>query len=290
MLTTYVRNVSLPLRASAPLTTALSYNLAHSMYRPSLFCLPRELRDEVYRYALHHAQGLLYRVSKSGDGKIFVNVERDSGHKCLFAWRPRCRSQSSRWAEHNPLKYVCKSLREETQGVALRHNLVYFEDCATMNAIDQCIPLLQRRVGLRQIAIKCQSIAGEDARERMAAVVKHCAIHADVLVRMHVPSWSQADPDFVQRGLAYLWQLRGDMVLLKRLARVTTVTHLISSDLPAVDTRLPVNLRFHPWEAAFNSQLFAQACRERPLLTFPSTKAVIGDVESLATTWITCGL
>lgn len=260
------------------------------MYRPPLFSLPRELRDEVYRYALHHAHGLLYRVSKSGHGKLCLKDERHSGHKRLFAWRPRCRSQSARWVEHNPLKYVCKRLREETQGVALRYNLVSFEDCATMNAIDQCIPLLQRRVGLRQVAIKCQSFAGEDARERMATFIKHCAIHADVLVRMHVPNWSQADPDFVQRGLAYLWQLRGDMALLKRLAHVTTVTHLISSELLAVDTKLPVNLRFYPWEASFNPELFAQACRERPLLTFPSTEAAIGDVKSLATRWITCGL
>lgn len=82
----------------------------------------------------------------------------------------------------------------------------------------------------------------------------------------------------------------GDMVLLKRLAHVTAITHLTSSEIPAVGTTLPANLRFHPWEAAFPSQLFAQVCRERSLLTFSSKEAAICDTKSLTTTWISCGL
>jgi hypothetical protein len=109
---------------------------------------------------------------------------------------------------------------------------------------------------------------------------------------MHAPYWSQADPDFVQRGLSYLWRLRGDAFLMKRLAQVTSVTHLARSEAEMLtfDTRVPLNFRFLPWEDEFRPELFARICRERPVLALPSTALAIGDVERLAKAWATWGL
>jgi hypothetical protein len=83
-------------------------------------------------------------------------------------------------------------------------NLIHIQDSTMMNAVKQCVSLLQRRTKLRQVAIKCRTLAREFGKENMAAMIRHCAVHADVLVRMHVPYWSQADPGFVYRGLSYL--------------------------------------------------------------------------------------
>jgi hypothetical protein len=261
---------------------------------PSVFFrLPQELRDEVYKYALHHADGLLYGVSKSGIGRLYPNDQRSDRKMRFTRLRSRLlRRQNSDGPGHNQLEYVCKRLRDETQGVSMQYNCIYFHDSATTSAVEQCVSLLQRRADLRQIAIKCRTLAKEFGKDNMAAMIRHCAVHAHVLVRMHLPYWSQSDPDFVHRGLSYLWQLRGDAVLMKRLAKTTSITHLVNSgpDLLTVKTKIPLNFRFFPWEEAFSPQLFARACRERPILTLPSTAAAIGDVETLATAWVKLGL
>jgi hypothetical protein len=176
----------------------------------------------------------------------------------------------------------------------MRYNLVHIRDTNTINAVEQCISLLQRCAKLRRVSIKCQasSFAKEFGKERLAAIIRHCASHADVIVRMHVPYWSQADPDFVRLGLSYLWRLRGDGCLMKRLAQITLCTYLSSreSEVLTINTNVPLNFRFCPWEDEFSLQLFAQACRKRPMLCLPSTEAALGNLESLVRDWVSSGL
>jgi hypothetical protein len=183
---------------------------------PSIFFrLPRELRVGVYKYALHHADGILYRVSKSGIGKLYAN-DQYSNHKRRFT---RLRSYSSgmvlkKWRSTGPvcnqLEYVCRRLRDETQGLSMHYNMIHIQDSATTNSIEQCttLPRFQRCAERRQVAINCRTMAREFSKENIAAMIRHCAVHADVLVRMHVPYWCQADPDLANRGLSYVWQLR----------------------------------------------------------------------------------
>jgi hypothetical protein len=201
------------------------------------FRLPRELRDEVYKYALYHAEGLLFRAAKCGVGRLEKKVNNDSNKRSCIRQRLRpsvmgLATRASRKPGYNQLRYVCKLLRDETAGMAVRYNRIHVQDTATMNAIEQCVHLFQYCKGLRQVAVRCHasSFAKEIGKEKLAAIVSHCVIHADVLVRLHVPYWTQADPEFVRRGLSYLWRLRGDVCLIKRLAHATSVTYLCSSD------------------------------------------------------------
>jgi hypothetical protein len=192
------------------------------MSRSSSFCLPRELRDEVHKYALHHAAVLLYRVTKSGIGRL-SKYDKRSAYKRPFRW---LRSRSSgmaikKWSaggpEHNQLRHVHRWLRNETRSASMRFNLICVQHSATMKAVEQCIPFFQHCIWPQQLCVICEAslFSWEIGEEKLVAFVRHCALHADVLVRMHVPYWSQADPNFVHCGLSYLWRLRGDVYLMK---------------------------------------------------------------------------
>ena len=55
------------------------------MEQSPLFRLPRELRDEIYKYALYHAGGLLYTIGKKF---IFSNPEIDLFDNCVHPFPP----------------------------------------------------------------------------------------------------------------------------------------------------------------------------------------------------------
>jgi hypothetical protein len=263
------------------------------------FRLPRELRDEVYKYALYHADGLLFKVAECGVGRLEKKFDHQGSKRSFIRQRLRppamaLAMRASNKPGYNQLRYVCKLLRDETAGMAVRYNLIHVQDTATMNAIEQCVHLFRYCKGLRQVAVRCNasSFAKEIGNEKLAAILRHCVMHADVLVRFHVPYWTQADPEFVRRGLSYLWRLRGDVCLIKRLAYATSVTYLCSSESEMLMTNIhmPSNFRLCPWEDEFSAQLFARACRARPMLVLPPVQAAIGNIEHLTRTWIVSGL
>jgi hypothetical protein len=107
-----------------------------------------------------------------------------------------------------------------------------------------------------------------------------------------MPHWSLADTDFVLRGLFYLYSLRNDVKLISRVARISPVTYLSNSasEILTVDRPIPRNVRFYPWEDAFDPQLFEQILQKQPLLGHPLIQAALGNVGSLAQAWIENGL
>jgi hypothetical protein len=132
----------------------------------------------------------------------------------------------------------------------------------------------------------------ESCQGKLFEAIQKCAAHAGVSVRVYIPHWSLADPDFVLRGLIYLYSLRNDATLVSRLARVSPVTYLSNSasEILTVDRPIPRNVRFYPWDDVFDPQLFEQICQKKPLLEHPLTQAAIGNVGSLARAWIENGL
>jgi hypothetical protein len=269
-------------------------------YYPALFRLPRELRDEIYRHALYHTGGLLYTVGKNGVGRLCRRARSASSRKSVLT---RLYDRSSRVAkartqhygsDYNQLKHVCRRLRDESSALSPHGNLVFTEGSSTVNAFQQCLLLLQQYPRLRSVAIKCcaASFAKESCQGKLFETIQQCAAHAGVSVRVHIPHWSLGDPDFVLRGLFYLYSLRNDAKLVSRLADISPVTYLSNSasEILTVNRPIPTNVRFYPWEDAFDPQLFEQICQKQPLLEHALTQAAIGNVRSLARAWIENGL
>jgi hypothetical protein len=272
----------------------------HTMdHPPLLFRLPRELRDEIYRHALYHAGGLLYTVGKNGVGRLCRKARNATSRKSILTTlydrsRRVAKAQiQRRGREYNQLKHVCRQLRDESSALSPHGNVVFTEGSSTMNAFEQCLVLLQQFPKVRSVAIKCcASFVSESCQGKLFEAIQKCAAHAGVSVRVHIPHWSLADPDFVFRGLFYLYSLRNDATLVSRLARVSPVTYLSNSasEILTVDRPIPRNVRFYPWDDTFDPQLFEQIRQKTPLLEHPLSQAAIGNIGNLAQTWIENGL
>ena len=144
------------------------------------------------------------------------------------------------------------------------------------------------------MAIKCspQNFASNYGKGGFSAILRHCAIHRNVQVRIHIPYWSQADPSFISLGLYFLSTLRAGTSLAAQLAQNTSLSSLPISelDLPPELTPMPCNLRLFPKEERFNKKMFERSYRKNPLIRLPTTQAAIGEVIKLAEDWFQNGL
>ncbi|KAL5441096.1 hypothetical protein PMIN06_009448 [Paraphaeosphaeria minitans] len=284
-------------------TSAGFISAGNSLVEPSmssLFRLPRELRDEVYLAVLYDADGLLYKKDKDGIARLCRRSAHQSSRKSILASLRRAfpgrafpRSRAHR-SEANQLKYVCKQLYKETKGLALPQNRIILEDSRSLNAMGQCIPLFRRWSMLRNVAIKCFSMTFESdcGKTMLIAILNYCMENVDVCVRVHIPYWSQADPNFVPRGLSYLSALRKETTLIKRLAQETSISYLLDDESKQIkmDVQVPPNLRWAPKEEEFNLSLFGRNARRHPWLSSPSARAVIEVLKELAEGWVVNGL
>ncbi|KAL5395788.1 hypothetical protein PMIN03_013009 [Paraphaeosphaeria minitans] len=164
----------------------------------------------------------------------------------------------------------------------------------SLNAMEQCVPLFHRWSMLRQVAIKCSSMTFETdyGKAMLISILNYCKENVDVSVRVHIPYWSQADPNFVPRGLSYLFALRKQSALIKRLAQATSVSYLLDAESEQVrmNVQVPLNLRWVPREERFNPSLFERNIRRHPLLSSSSAQAAIEGLKELAEGWFMHGL
>jgi hypothetical protein len=75
-------------------------------------CLPGELRNIIYAYALHEPAGIRYSM-KDG-GKLLVRGQGGG-------------AESSPDLEANQIKFTCRQLRQETRGLGIRYSNLYFD-------------------------------------------------------------------------------------------------------------------------------------------------------------------
>lgn len=270
------------------------------MVSSPLFRLPRELRDQIYQYALYNANGLLYQTCSDGVGRLCRRPRASSIRTAIITWLHRCsfrqmgRKYKGHAIENNQLKYVCRRLYDETKGLDLHYNLIVFQDAVAMNALEQCTFLLRRCPTVHAVAIKCssQSFASNYSERRFSTIVRHCTIHKNVQVRIHIPYWSQRDPNCMPLGLGFLSSLRTDTSLAAQLARTTFLGSLLNSELEVLPApvQMPCNLRFFPKEERFDPQIFERSCRKNPLIRLPTTQAAMGEVMRLVEGWFQNGL
>jgi hypothetical protein len=266
----------------------------------SFLRLPRELRDQIYKDVLYNSNGILYKPGKNGGDRLCARPSKLPSRKTRFAWPRRASfagihaSNRKHRRDVNQLKYVCRQLYNETKGLIVRQNLVYLEDTSTWNAIEQCVYLFRHWPIFRRVAIKCtsKSFGSEVGRKNLLAVVQHCIENADVSVRVHIPHWSQADPNFVLRGLSYLLTLRKEARIIAQLAQIRQIPFLSDSETKsvAVNVEIPCNLRWFPQDEQFDRPLFVRNVCEHPTLSVPPAQAVVLDMIELVASWFVHGL
>jgi hypothetical protein len=227
----------------------------------SLFQLPPELRNELFKYPLYGASGFPYKIGVDGIGRLFRRTKEPSSSKRACTWLRKCalgrntigqRNRKKHHAENNQLMYICRRLYREIKGMELQRNLLVAEDGLDMTAVEQCMYLLRRCGMPHSVANKCppQSFALQYGRVNFSAVITHCATHTDVLVKAHVPCWSHKKLSFVLLGLSCLFTLRADSRLVARIAQATSVSYLTDSNSTLLTTniRIPSNLCFFSCE------------------------------------------
>jgi len=112
-------------------------------------CLPNELRNQIYEYALSEPEGLHYRFAGNKAPRLFSKVEaspKENGPPFSL--------------EANQLKYACRQLWHETKGYGLKFNALNFTqtDPAHPHAADQAVAFMsgissQRMKWLRHVKI-----------------------------------------------------------------------------------------------------------------------------------------
>ena len=260
-----------------------------------LFRLPRELRDQIYEYALYEPPGLLYRLSEEGADKFYRRT-MTRPRRTLINWLhrhwPFSRSvERAHGPENNQLKYVCRRLYYETKGMDLRCNWIVFRDCPSSSAVQQSILLFRRYSLLRRVDIisSPESFTAEYGQHNLSTLMGYCIADPAVMVRVHIPYWSQASPNFVLLGLSYLSTLRGNALLIARLAQSTSVSYLSdsASELLTTPVEIPPNFRFFPREESLDIDAFQCGLRRS---TMPSLHTAIGDLRKLVEQWFINGL
>jgi hypothetical protein len=262
-----------------------------------LFRLPRELRDQIYEYALYEPQGIIYRTNEEGSGKLYRRtITRPRKHFINSLLRPSHLTlvEGTHGVENNQIKYVCRRLYYETRTMDLRLNYIILKDSAFLNAVKQSVLLFSRCSVIRRVTIMAtpESLLAEYGQHNLSALMGYCTANPAIAVRFHIPYWSQQNASFVLLGLSYLSILRSDPSLMTQLARSTSVSYLCDSicELLSTTVTIPLNFRFFPREEHFDLDAFQHGLRKSPLFGLPCTEAAIGDVRKLAEQWFHNGL
>jgi hypothetical protein len=134
-----------------------------------------------------------------------------------------------------------------------------------------------------------EAFTAEYGQLNLSLLMGYCTADPAVMMRVHIPYWSQANPNFVFLGLAYLSALRGDASLIARLAHSTSVSFLADSvsELLTTTFEIPPTFRYFPREESLDIDTFQCGLRRS---TMPNPHAAIGDVRKLAEQWFIKGL
>jgi hypothetical protein len=171
--------------------------------------------------------------------------------------------------------------------IELLYNLVIFRDTTTTDALERCMFLLARCPAVREVAIKCSIRTFQDnyTRQGFSRIVRYCQLNVNLLVKVHIPYWSQSDPNFILTGLYLLSTLRADA--LSGIKVILMPLHFLP---PPTDKTLPSNIRLFPKEERFCRRTFEQSCRRNPAVRLPAEQANILEITNRVEAWFKQGL
>jgi hypothetical protein len=166
-------------------------------------CLPRELRDQIYTYALYEEDGIFYY--------------RDQEYKSAFA---RLKHDCT---GINQLQYTCWQLREETKSLEMKLNeLVFLKDAERhgeyiertpaeqlLGFLDMCSEMWRHR--LRRVHLQHTSLTFKDCKDNskyifsLRHIVYACQRYPEMLVLWHMNLGNTERPTrFFVEGL--MWE------------------------------------------------------------------------------------
>jgi hypothetical protein len=222
-----------------------------------LLDLPRELRDEMYKYVFFDSEGFHVRIGKENKVVCLQKLHEENYRKV------------------NQLKYVSRQLLEETRNLEIQGRL-HFADQAESSAIEQCARFLfstSAHWGLiSQLSIKTsiKQYQTEQSCTNLARIEEFCRRHPRIMVRLHAPYWSQQHPSFILSAISLSIMLRANTFLLQELSFLP-ISEIVQNwfedeEYQAIMIELPPNLRLFPCDDKFNEEAFVLTCCEIGLL------------------------
>jgi hypothetical protein len=133
-----------------------------------------------------------------------------------------------------------------------------------------------------------QSFQNNYNKQAFSAIVQHCQKHVNVLAKIYVPYWSQADPNFILTGLHFLCTLRAGVFPVEKFAQSISVP--CHPDSLSMQTQIPGNIRMFPNEERFCQRIFKRSCRQNPAVKLPTGEADLAMLMKYVQAWFEQGL
>jgi hypothetical protein len=207
------------------------------------FRLSGELRNTIYGFLFHEAEGLRYIAVGKGLGKLYPQ------------------GQQTTETEANQIKYTCRQLRQETRSLAIRYcKDLYFDSPRDAATVLRGYPISGHHY-LQSIHVTDVSMLGKILRKtHLRSACDFCDRNPDITVFIR-KSWLDASSSsflaHVRKELAISGGFIHDPVELQMILQCFAEKDREFGITPIL--RCPENLRFMPKDEVFNEQGFRDA-------------------------------
>ncbi|KAJ4375775.1 hypothetical protein N0V83_001052 [Neocucurbitaria cava] len=237
-----------------------------------LLSLPGELRNAIYEFTLTQPEGLQYRPGQ--DDKTF---------------QPRGKSSK---ADAEQLKYASRQLRQETEGLEVACNDLYFETFEQAAKFLESYPQSHHR-NLRVIDIARNTVASTEEVHfsNIHAVVDVCNNQPNVVVRTHSSAFQSDEVNLIFFAIQNRLRLKDEPYWHKKVYIPAWVKVILEQPpepgaerLRRMMGKFPENYRTFPTEKYFDEQAFRAAAREE--LVDSLSPVPEDDVDTILESWV----
>jgi hypothetical protein len=279
-----------------------------------LLCLPGEIRNSIYEYALTYANGLIHR-EVDGTKRLYLSPPSPERGSQVSSKR-RKREEPELWKEANQLKYVNRQLYAETRRLALQYNDIVFHYANVYLAMENASKFVKElspvlAATIRQLTIKFdlseyKDNASEwDQKQKEAIVLglfRFCDHYPSSTIKIRSYFVLQNEWDFVVEfsRLAAITRHDKVMSMIKRATSgVPWLEHNLASYVTTkfeeVRTReskegkkgifAPLNFRIFPLNERFDEGVYRKAV-EDAVAKDHRPRAVISQLDGGVDRWV----
>ncbi|KAF1840336.1 uncharacterized protein K460DRAFT_437402 [Cucurbitaria berberidis CBS 394.84] len=237
------------------------------------FRLPGELRNRVYQFSLSEPEGLRYHQNSDSVG---------------FYRRTETSKNDSHDSEANQLKYVCRRLNQETRGLGIRYNMLYFDNFMHASWFLDGYP--EKCHGYLSLIDIAEGNVNGSWIDADAKIVKLCVDQPHVMVRERTRLLRSNDRYLVRKVICAQYGLRASTELARRIIADEYVRGSILRDcnelfkvsmVAEIKSRVPQNYRMFPAEESFDEQAFRKMIKDNSFLFERLIPKLNGGLECL---------
>ncbi|ORY15996.1 hypothetical protein BCR34DRAFT_584698 [Clohesyomyces aquaticus] len=259
-----------------------------------LLRLPRELRDEIWKFALSEPNGLFYRrVDDDKSFKLYTTPTPSTEDEDLD-------TDAAANREANQLKYVCRQLYTETAGLGLKLNDLTFsryeprgtnvppETNVELGVFVKACSYRNLR-GIKVITIKAEAVLPSRGTPHRGVpewkpLLQFCREHPRITVNFH--------PSFLQASVTHGRQLRHAMAaVFCTRSDNQSVAFPKTTTLPTAAVYFPIwnsespqpenipNLRWFPLDSKFDEQSYRSGLAGCLFHTASEIDALVDDIK-----------